>query len=141
MTKKSLYLELKERHQQETNNFPFMFAFSNEQFDEGMKKLGLNPTDTDKIISIGMGGFVKKTNKEAMNEMFGRHEQERQQAIESDITGEGYIYDMFKYELSNHEYGYTYELDQALEALGLTLKEINSKKNLLNGLNKALERY
>ena len=34
------YLELKERQQKEVNDFPFGFAFSNEQFKEMMEKFG-----------------------------------------------------------------------------------------------------
>lgn len=47
------YKVLKEKRQQEVNSFPIAFAFSDQQFDEGMRKLGLNPTDTDKVYSIG----------------------------------------------------------------------------------------
>ena len=50
------YRVLKEKHEKEINNFPLMFAFSKKQFAEGMQKLGLKETNTDKIISIGVGG-------------------------------------------------------------------------------------
>ena len=46
------YLELKQRQQKEVNDFPFGFAFSNQQFKEMMEKFGLKETDTDKIYSI-----------------------------------------------------------------------------------------
>jgi len=35
------YLELKEKHQKEVNEFPMFFAFNDKQFKEGMKKFGL----------------------------------------------------------------------------------------------------
>ena len=38
---KNKYDEIKEKHQQRVNNFPMIFAFSQEQLYEGMKKLGL----------------------------------------------------------------------------------------------------
>ena len=44
---------------------------------------------------------------------------------------------MFKYELDNHEYGYTGDAEDTIEALGLTWDEINSNENLLNGFKKA----
>ena len=50
---KNSYMELKHRQQREVDAFPIGFAFSKEQFDEQMIKLGLKPTDTDKIYSIG----------------------------------------------------------------------------------------
>ena len=43
------YLELKQRQQKEVNDFPFGFAFSNQQFKEMMEKFGLSENDTDKI--------------------------------------------------------------------------------------------
>ena len=133
----NLYKELKNKHQQEVNNFPFMFAFDNKQFAEGMKKLGLTENDTDKIYSIGSGGYIRKTDSKALDEMTSKHEKEMQEAINNDITGDGFIYDMFVYELNNHEYGYTCETYDTLQALNLTIEEINSNANLLHGFNKA----
>lgn len=38
------YQEMQDRQQKEFNSFPCFFAFGQEQFDEGMKKLGLKPS-------------------------------------------------------------------------------------------------
>ena len=43
------YADLKQRQQQEFGTFPMQYAFSNQQFAEGMAALGLKPADTDKI--------------------------------------------------------------------------------------------
>jgi len=135
-----MYKELKERHQAETNEFPFMFAFSNAQFDEGMRKLGLKPTDTDKIYSLhGTGGFYRRTDAPRLHEMFDRHERERQEAIANDTTGDGYIFEMFNYELSNHEYVITCSTADTLDALDLTIEEVNANPRLLHGLKRAIE--
>lgn len=131
------YKEMKDRHGKEVNDFPMFFAFSNEQFDEGMKKLGLEPDDKDQICSTGYGGFIKKADSKKYNEMFIRFAQERKAAIEADQTGEGFIYDMFDYELANHEYGYTRDVSDALGALGLTVEEVNADQRLLHGMKKA----
>jgi hypothetical protein len=140
--KKNSYYELKKKHQQEVNNFPMAFAFSNKQFEAGMRKLGLEPTDTDKVYFLGgTGGFYRKSDAKALHEMFERHDKEMKEAINADTTGDGFICDMFSYELANHEYGYTYELDDTLDALGLTMDEINSKENLKQGLKLALGKY
>ena len=53
--------------------------------------------------------------------------------------GTGYIYQMFLYELANHEYGYTGDVTDTLDALGLTEDEIANSKPLLHGLNKAIK--
>ncbi len=131
------YLELKERHQKEYSSFPMMFAFSQKQFDEGMKNLGLDPEDTDKIYSLGGGGYYRRTDVEALHKMFKAHEDEMNQAIENDKTGEGFIFDMFNYELGNHEYCYTRDIEQTLDALAYTIDDINNNPLLLHGLKKA----
>lgn len=133
----NLYKELEDRQCKEFNNFPLMFAFSNEQFDEGMKKFGLDSKDTNKILSIGGGGYIRETDALAFNEMNSRHKKEMNLSIENDKTGEDFIYDMFYYELNNHEYCITYEVEDTLDALGLTVKEVNANKILLLTLNRA----
>lgn len=134
------YAELREKQQKEVDAFPFMWAFSQKQFDEGMIQLGLKPSDTDKIYSIGFGGYIRKTDSAALHEMLDRHTAEMQAAIDSDETGEEFILDMFVYELDNHEYGYTHDLEPTLDALGLTVEEINSNPRLLHGLGLARRR-
>ena len=135
------YLELKQRQQKEVNEFPFGFAFSNEQFKDMMKKFGLKEKDTDKIYSIGAGGYIRKTDSEAMHDMFKRHRKEIENEIKNDKDGTGFIYEMFRYELSNHEYCVTYDIEPTLDALGLTLEEINKNQKLVKGLKKALDEY
>lgn len=133
------YSILKQKHQEEVNNFPMGFAFSKKQLEEAMEKLGLTATDTDKVVSIGGGGFIRKTDSEALGEMWSRQKKEMKDAIDNDTTGDGFIFDMFAYELANHEYGYTGEIEPALDALGLTIDEINASESLLYGLNKAVK--
>ena len=85
------YQEIKAKQEQELNAFPFMWAFSNEQFNAGMKELGLEPTDTDKIFSIGAGGYIRKTDAPAMKEMFARHKAELKAARAADKKAKGFI--------------------------------------------------
>ena len=135
----NMYLELIKKHQKESNEFPFIFAFSNEKLIEGMAKFGLKEHETNKLISLGHGAFIRKSDKEKLNQMFNRHEEELKNAINEDLTGEGFIYQMFDYELANHEYCITYELDDTLNALGLTMDEIKNNDKLLHGLKKAID--
>jgi hypothetical protein len=69
--------------------------------------------------------------------MFDRHEKELADAIADDETGDGFICEMFMYELSNHEYTYTDELDDTFDALGLTEDEVYANPALRRGLDKA----
>ncbi|MGC6586158.1 DUF7659 family protein [Paenibacillus sp. Dod16] len=136
----NLYKELKSKHQKEVSEFPMAFAFSNQQFKEGMEKLGLTESDMDKVCSIGAGGFIRKQDSEALKDMRIRHSRELQEAIDNDQTGEGFIFDMFKYELANHEYSYTRDVESTLDALGFTAEEINANEKLRHGLAKAIQK-
>jgi len=134
------YRELKERQQQEVHEFPFFFAFNDNQFIEGMKRFGLSVEDTDKIYKFGdTGGFYLRTDAARLREMSDRHEAERKAAIAADKRGNGYIYHMFRDELINHEFTWTDELEDTLDALGITLEEINDDPRLKRGLEKAMK--
>lgn len=132
------YVELKNKHQKEINDFPFGFAFSKSQFDDMMiNKFGLTPEDTDKICRIGGGCYIRKADEKALDEMFKRHSQERRAAMEEDPCG--YCYHMFDYELANHEYNYTRDVTDALDALGLTYEEVKANKGMHDILMKAIK--
>ena len=113
------------------------FTFSDEQINQGMKELGLKSTDTDKVVSIGSGGFIRKTDVKKYYDMWDKLRKEHNELIEFDKTGEGYIKDMFVSELENHEYSYTHELNKTLDALELTRDKIANSPTLSHGLELA----
>lgn len=58
---KNHYQELRDRQQEEVNAFPMFFAFDQRQFAEGMRRLGLRPSDMNQVYAIaGTGGFTAK---------------------------------------------------------------------------------
>lgn len=134
----SEYTKLRDRQQKEFNELPLGFAFSDKQFEEMMKGWGLSPEDTDKIYSLPGGGYIQKKDHKLLHEMMDRHEKELQEAIKEDETGEGFIYYMFLDELNDHEYGYTWDLEDTLDALGYTMEQIEADKRLSHGLKKAV---
>ena len=112
------------------------FAFSQEQFNEVMKEWGLDPKkDLDIIARIPWGGFIQKKDAALMHERFARHHRELQAAVDADPTGEGFIKDMFLYELENHEYIYTGTAEDALDSLGLSFEDVVANPRLARGLN------
>lgn len=135
------YVEMKERHQKEVDNFPMKFAFSDEQFKKAMEELGLTENDLDKVVGIGAGGFIRKTDVNDYKEMGERQYKEFREAIEKDKVGDGFIKEMFLYELANHEYIITREIDDTLDALGLTDNDIRNNNNLRTGLLLAEKEY
>lgn len=125
------YLELKERHQREFDEFPKMFAFSKEQFAEGRKKLRVS---SDKhLIGIGFGGFIRDTDRRAYLDLVSRHAKEKKEALQD----EEYCYEMFYHELNNHEYTYTGDDEETIRACGLNVHTISSNPILSRALERA----
>jgi len=135
------YRAMKDRHQKEFNAFPIFFAFGDAQFNAAMKAWGLDPNDTDQIYSLGStGGYYRRSDAPAFHAMTARHDEEFANAISADKTGNGFIYDMFMYELGNHEYSYTGEINATLDALDLTAEDFEKNPALRHGLEKACKK-
>ena len=130
------YLKLKKKHEKELNEFPIRFAFGNEQFKEMMKNFGLTENDTDKIVSIGFGGYVKKENLKAMEELFKNQADEMKQAFNDDE----FLESAFNYEMGNHEYIITYDKADVFRALGLSIKSLDDER-VYNIFKKAENKY
>ena len=130
------YRQMQERHQKEFNAFPISFAFNDTQFNEGMNKLGLDPSETDKVVSIGAGGFIRKADMDAFHAMFERITEETHSAF---IKNEDdWAYHAFRYELANHEYSYTGDYEPALEACGFDLDELKQYPDLVVAFRRAM---
>jgi hypothetical protein len=130
------YVELKKKQEEEFNNFPCFFAFNRDQLKKGMEKLNLTIKDTDKIYKGCGGMFYKKTDSQRLHDLFSKHATEMKESIKKD---DGYIFDMFDFELSNHEYCYTADITDTLAALGLTENEITKNQALSAGLKQAIK--
>lgn len=133
------YSEMKKEQQREFDEFSrakLFFAFNKEQFNAGLAKLGCTASD---LATIGCGGFVKNVDLPEYKAMNKRHSEQLKQAIADDPTGDGFIFDMFNVELSNHEYSYTCDPDDAISACGLTVADLQSNPALLHGLQRAMQ--
>lgn len=134
------YRELKEKHQSEFNEFSrqnMFYAFSNEQFDKGMRELGLEPSETNKIYSTGFGGYVLREKDKDLHKLTERLNGEMKAALQD----EEFLTDAFEYELANHEYCITYDETDALDALGITVDEVLESKMMQRALLKAKKNY
>ncbi len=110
------YLELRAQHHKEINSFPLFFAFNNEQLENGLKKL--NATK-EEIRSIGSGGFVHKTDQEALVKL----SMEQHNAITNAMLDDDFLVSAIIYELGNHEFCITYDPTDTIEALSLDLTD------------------
>lgn len=134
------YKEMMERQQQEVNNFPLGFAFGNKQFEKMMEKWGLDAkkdSDLAQVASLFGGAYILKKDVPAYKDMCRKHHAEIAAAVEADETGDGFVYQMFLRELNNHEFGYTGDFSEALEALGYTVEQVVGNPKLKHGLEKA----
>jgi hypothetical protein len=130
------YLEQKARQRKELENFPIFFAFSEDQFEEGLKKFGMTEHDKNLLTRVPGGGFIRTADAEKFVDMVIRHVEEFTAACEADTTGEvgGFLFQAFNYELANHEYICNYDVTPALNALGLTMEQINERPAMVNAL-------
>lgn len=130
------YIELKKKHEKELNEFPIKFAFGNEQFKDMMEAFGLTENDTDKIVSVGFGGYVKKENIKDLDELLKSQADEMKKALEDD----DFLESAFNYEMSNHEYVITYDKADVFRALGLSINLLDDER-VYNIFKKAESRY
>ena len=135
------YKAMKERHQEEVNALPLAFAFSRDQYRRKLAAWNIAEEEAEAgaIIGLGNGGFIRSSDKDLVVSTFERIHDEEQAAIAADLTGDGYIYEMFLYELSNHEFSYTGDVEETLAALQLTADDINSNEALQHGLKRAVK--
>ena len=129
------YAEMTKKHKKDIEDFPMFFAFSQEQFDEGLKKFKLKKGE--KLIRTGYGGFIRKSDKDKYIEMNKRHDKEHKELMKN----KDFAYEMFRYELGNHEYVITYDDDDTLRSLGLTKAKVDKSPMLSAQLEKAKKDY
>jgi hypothetical protein len=130
------YLELKKKQQKEVNEFPMIFAFSQKQLEEGMKRLEI--ISTDELFKSSCGMLYRKKDSKMLHEMIERHSKEMEDAIKGDTKGNGFIFEMFNYELANQEYCITGDVFDTLDSLGITFEEVEKDEALKTGLRLAI---
>lgn len=135
------YKEMKERHRAEVNTLPLAWAFNEKQYRDKLAEWHIAEAEAKAgaIIGIGNGGFIRAKDRETVIDTFKRIQEERTAAIEADKTGNGFIYEMFLYELNNREYSYTQDVDETLAALNITADDLENNTALQHGLDKAIE--
>ena len=131
----SKYSTFKKSKQQKVDEFPMMFAFSQEQLEEGKARLGV--TDNKELLSIGAGGFIRKSDREKFDNLFIQLDKE----LAENLNDDEFLYEAFLYELANHEYCYSWDLTDSLDVLGLTVEQVKSDDRMYSILKKAIVQY
>ena len=119
--KKQEYLDLKDRHQKEVNEFPIAYAFNDEQLKEALIKLGAKSVK-ECVTVFGHGDIVKRENAKPFIEMLKRHTEEVKQRLKDDVE---FAQAAFLYEMDNHEYAINWDADDdVLDCFGITFEDI-----------------
>lgn len=71
--------------------------------------------------------------------MFARRRKGLEEAITAGKAGNNFIYEMSLTELSSHEYGYTSDVQDMLDALGITPRYMKVMSRLKAGLDLACQ--
>ena len=106
MNYRQAYLDLQKKHQDELSAFPIAYAFSKEQMEEALKKLGA--TKEECVTVFGHGDIVKRTDAKSFIAMLGNHTKELQEAMKNPDFAEA----AFLYEMDNHEYAINWSADE-----------------------------
>ena len=106
------------------------FAFSEDQFKEGIKKLGADP---GQLSSIPGGGYLLTDKVQGFIEMLQANKRERSAAL----TDPEYAFNMFYSELANHEYSYTGDAEETLQALGMSEETVRADPVLSEAFDRA----
>lgn len=121
------YKELKREITETPQNFDGVFwAFNKDQFNKGLKKLGLKECETDKLAILGAGGYVLAEKKASYWQLVDTLQGKMKEALKD----QAFLLEALIYELINHEFIYTYDASDALASLALNSKDIPSE--LLN---------
>lgn len=100
------YKEYKDIQQKTVNELPIFWAFGKRQFREAMEERGLTENDTDKIYSLGGGGYYLRSDAEKIRMFFNR-----KSALPELMRDPLFAEDGFYYEMCNHEFGINYQGD------------------------------
>lgn len=118
------YHELMDCQQKELEAFPAFYAFSNEQFEEGKKRLGV--VEDTELYRGYAGMFYRKKDAETLRAMMRRFDKEKREAFKDDK----FFYDAVYSELANHEYCITYEDEETLDARGITMEALEADQRM-----------
>jgi len=99
------------------------YAFSDDQFNEGIAKIGITQDEVkEKLYNLGGGGYILKSESKNMERML----QNASDELDAILNDKKQLLDALSYELMNHEYCITYDTSDALDALGLKESDIDA---------------
>ena len=118
------YGEMKDAHQKDVNEFPMIFLFGRKSDDELKKELSkISATSLEECVSLyGAGDVMNKADVPKWSELCKFHDAE----IKNFEKKESNLVERILYEMNNHEYGYTMDPEDTLNALGKTFEDLEN---------------
>lgn len=101
-----------EAHNKLCTDCRVFWAFSNEQFKEGIAKANL--AEGEKVVDIGYGGYIPKSEVER----FIQGQKEIEKAFKIAMQDHEARIAHITYELYNHEANWSHDIESTLDALG-----------------------
>lgn len=140
MKKIKKYYSFNEKNTKSLHDFiskNVFFAFSQEQFNDGLKKFNIDPENKEEIKNklhkyIGGGFILIESEKEEKRIIKKRNKVQRKY-----LSKFKNLVDALKYEMYNHECGYTGDYLNGLYAIGYGLKDLRKNKKLQKAYFKA----
>ena len=129
------YKQLRDQLQKQYDALPIKYAFSEMQFKNILKEFETEAGERVRLLHIGHGAYILAQDEKLIDEFLERSNRELSEAIKDDE----FLYDAFNYELANHEFCYTDDITDTLDALGLTWEQIKDDKRIMRILKKACE--
>ena len=126
--------EMEAAHQKDINDFPIVYMFgykSEKEIRERIAKIGAS--SLNECIDNGYGGILLKSKLNDYKEMFARHRRERKKFCENEEN----LCKMILHTMYDHEYGYTENPEDVLDALGKTYDDLQNDQRFRNAWDKA----
>lgn len=124
------YKTWKENSQKDFSKLPIYWAFGEQQFKELLQKLNLKDTkeDLQKLVNIGYGGLMLKSDLHLLENHNATFSKEK---LLFWLTHNfKFAYSALRYEMNNHEYYYTCDISDTLEALRINIEDIQNNAYL-----------
>jgi len=140
-TKTINYVEFRKQNTEEFENFikeNCFWAFGEDKLNAKLKELNITREEFDKDYVGFCGGAMRRDKVVEYNKIV-----KRMQANMRNLIFENYEFakSAFKYEMQNYECFISDRFDEVRSNLGLTLKDINSREQVLKAWNEAREEY
>lgn len=136
------YRAMDNRHQAEyhalfTDLKPLVFyAIGDKQFNEALDEYLHAGGDRSRLVAAFGGLYGQEDKVDALFALMERHGAERNDALRSNKT---FAIGAFRYEMNNHEYGWSEDDEAVLESLGLTTSDLTG--NLADWYEEARTSY